>query len=85
MDKYKKSQDLTDNEEIFLRRQIDKEKFYFYFCLLDIVIAISMLIYMLFQGLFDTTRFILSIILLLNARMNLKQYKNIQLLKKLSS
>jgi len=76
---------LTIKEQEFLDKQLKKEKIYLYFCLLDIILVIGMLIYMIFQGTLDSTRFILMLILLINAKMNFKQYKNIKLLKKLSS
>ena len=76
---------LTIKEQEFLDKQLKKEKIYLCFCLLDIILVIGMLIYMIFQGTLDSTRFILMLILLINAKMNFKQYKNIKLLKKLSS
>ncbi len=75
---------LTLTEQNFLEKQIKKERFYLYFCLLDIIAALSILFYIVFQSSFDSTRLIIMIILLINSKINLKQYKNIKLLKKLS-
>jgi hypothetical protein len=75
---------LTLVEKKYLKQQIKKEKIYLIFCGLDIVIAFGMIIYITLPNAFDTTRLVLAIVLLINARSHLKQYKNIQLLKKLS-
>ncbi len=73
---------LNRSDSKFISKQISLERYYFYFCLLDIMVAIGILIYILFLDTFNSTRFILSIVLLLNARSNLKHYKIIKIIKK---
>ncbi len=76
---------LSDKEQKFLTSQLKKEQLYLYFCVLDIIIALAMLFYMGFLAEINATRVVLAIILLINARSNLKQHKNICLLRKLSA
>ena len=76
---------LTSVEQKFLAQQLTREKIYLYVCVLGILVAVAIIGYMSIWGPFDSTRFVLAIMILLNARSNLKQYKNVQLLKKLSS
>ncbi len=75
---------LTSVEQKFLAQQLKREQIYLYVCALGILVAVAIIGYMSIWGHFDSTRFVLAIMILLNARSNLKQYKNIQLLKKLS-
>ena len=68
---------LTITEQVFLEKQLKNKKFYLYFCLLDIIAAISMLIYIIFQDSFSSSRFVLMILLLINARMGLQKYRDV--------
>ena len=68
---------LTITEQVFLEKQLKNKKFYLYFCLLDIIAAISMLIYIIFQDSFASSRFVLMILLLINARMGLQKYRDV--------
>ncbi len=73
---------LNSSERTFVDKQISLERYYFYFCLLDILVATGIIITILFIEPFNSTRFVLSIVLLLNARSNLKHYKMIKIVKK---
>ena len=64
---------LTQSEQTFLDKQLKKEKIYLYFCLLDIIAALTFLAYMSHLDSFNSTRFVLIITLLINAKMNFKQ------------
>jgi hypothetical protein len=77
-------QALTEKEQRFLQRQLRYGRAYLYFVVAEILVAGGLLIYMVVIGHFNGTRFALSIVLLLAARGNLKQYKDVILLKKLS-
>ncbi len=66
---------LTDSERNFLSAQIKKAKTYRIFCYLDIAAVIAIVIYMVITGHVNSIRVVLAIILLINARSNLRQYK----------
>ncbi len=66
---------LTDSERNFLSAQIKKAKTYQIFCYLDIAAVIAIITYMVITGHVNSIRVVLAIILLINARSNLRQYK----------
>lgn len=76
---------LTQAERRFLHRQLRYGRAYLYFVAVEILVALGLFSYMASNGHFNGTRFALGIVLLLAARGNLKQYKDVQLLRKLSA
>jgi len=76
---------LTRSEQRFLRRQLRYGQAYLYFVAAEILVALGLFAYMAAIGHFNGTRFALGIVLLLAARGNLKQYKDVRLLRKLSA
>ena len=76
---------LTDSERRFLARQLRYGRAYLYFVAAEILAALGLFGYMLAHGRLEGTRFALAVVLLLAARGNLKQYKDVRLLRKLSA
>ncbi len=76
---------LTRPEQRFLSRQLRYGQAYLYYVAAEILVALGVLAHMAAIGHFNGTRFALGIVLLLAARGNLKQYKDVQLLRKLSA
>ncbi len=74
---------LSEKEKKFLKLQLSKQKVYLALCWVNILIAVLMLVYMLYNQVYESLRMILILMLLLNARSNLKHFKNIKLLRHL--
>ena len=71
---------LTPAEVRFLKRQLRYGDSYLFFCFIQVLVALGIMLHMTIAG-FDGSRFGLAIVLLLYARSNLKQFKNASLLK----
>ncbi len=73
---------LTDRERSFLARQLRSTRRYVVFTAVDLLVAVALTAWWLFDGL-GGTRFALIVLVLLHARANLKQHKDALLMAKL--
>ena len=73
---------LTDSERSFLERQLRSTRRYAVFTVVDLIVAVALTSWWLFNG-FGGTRFALIVLVLLHARANLKQHKDAKLMAKL--
>ena len=73
---------LTDSERAFLERQLRSTRRYAVFTVVDLIVAVALTSWWLFDG-FGGTRFALIVLVLLHARANLKQHKDAKLMAKL--
>ncbi len=73
---------LTEQERSFLERQLRSTQRYAVFTAVDLLVALALTTWWLFDG-FGGTRFALIVLVLLHARANLKQHKDAKLMAKL--
>ena len=73
---------LTERERSFLDRQLRSTQRYAVLTAVDLVVAVGLTAWSLFDGL-GGTRFALIVLVLLHARANLKQHKDAKLMAKL--
>lgn len=76
---------LSEGERRFLRRQLRYGRACLWFMLAEICVALGLFGYMVLIQQFNGTRFALAIVLLLAARGNLKQFRGVNLLRKLTA
>ena len=73
---------LTVQERSFLERQLRSTQRYAVFTAVDLIVAVALTAWWIFDG-FGGTRFALIMLVLLHARANLKQHKDAKLMAKL--
>ena len=76
------AEQLTEQERSFLERQLRSTQRYAVFTAVDLVVALALALWSVFDGL-GGTRFALIVLVLLHARANLKQHKDAKLMAKL--